>query len=105
MNRDVGLVHVGLPVAVKLEAFPFTRCGTLTGTVSSLSSDAIEDDKFWLVYPARVKLARAERGRSEAITAAVGMEVTADVRTGQRTILSYLFTPIAEVTQEAGREP
>jgi len=34
----------------------------------------------------------------------VGMQVTADIRTGRRSILSYLLSPIDEATQEAGRE-
>jgi len=32
------------------------------------------------------------------------MQVTADVRTGRRSILSYLLSPIDEAAQEAGRE-
>lgn len=39
-----------------------------------------------------------------AIRADVGMQVTADVRAGRRSILSYLISPIDEASQEAGRE-
>jgi len=105
LNRDVGFVHVGQPVAVKLEAFPFTRYGALVGRIQSLGSDAVEDEKLGLVYPARVVLDRsAGSRRGEAIKASVGMQVTADVRTGQRSILSYLLSPIDKAAQEAGRE-
>jgi len=105
LNRDVGFVHVGQPVAVKLEAFPFTRYGALPGRILSLGSDAIEDEKLGLVYPARVVLDRpAASQRGGTIKAAVGMQVTADVRTGRRSILSYLLSPIDEAAQEAGRE-
>lgn len=105
LNRDIGFVHVGQPVAVKLEAFPFTRYGALSGSIQSLGSDAVEDEKLGLVYPARVALDRsAESRRRAAINASVGMQVTADVRTGQRSILSYLLSPIDEAAQEAGRE-
>ena len=34
LNKDVGFVHVGQEVAVKLEAFPFTRYGTVPGRVT-----------------------------------------------------------------------
>lgn len=57
-----------------------------------------------LRYPARVKVIRGDRGRAGAIVAAVGMQVTADVRTGRRTILSYLLSPIDEAVQKAGKE-
>jgi hemolysin D len=105
LNRDVGFVHAGQPVAVKLEAFPFTRYGALVGTIQSVGSDAVEDEKLGLVYPARVSLERsATTRRSAGLKASVGMQVTADIRTGRRSILSYLLSPIDEASQEAGRE-
>jgi len=105
LNRDVGFVKVGQPVAVKLEAFPFTRYGTLTGTIQSVGSDAIEDEKLGLVYPARVALDRKSTPRQgNLIKAVVGMQTTADIRTGRRSILSYLFSPIDKASHEAGRE-
>ncbi|MBP2275349.1 MULTISPECIES: HlyD family type I secretion periplasmic adaptor subunit [Sphingomonas] len=104
LNRDVGFVRVGQPVAIKLEAFPFTQYGTLPGRIESLGSDAIEDEKLGLVYPARVALGRAQMSRSNTLRANVGMQVVADIRTGRRTILSYLLSPIDEAAQEAGRE-
>ncbi|PNB45804.1 HlyD family type I secretion periplasmic adaptor subunit, partial [Pseudomonas sp. FW305-130] len=88
LNRDVGFVRVGQPVAIKLEAFPFTQYGTLPGRIESLGSDAIEDEKLGLVYPARVALGRAQMSRSNTLRANVGMQVVADIRTGRRTILS-----------------
>jgi len=105
LNRDVGFIRVGQEVAVKLEAFPFTRYGALTGRVESLGSDAVEDEKLGLVYPARILLERSERSaRSARIKPSVGMQVTADIRTGRRRILSYLLSPIDATAQEAGRE-
>ncbi|MES2054348.1 MAG: HlyD family type I secretion periplasmic adaptor subunit [Pseudomonadota bacterium] len=105
LNRDVGFVRVGQAVAVKLDAFPFTRHGTLPGTIQSLGSDAIEDEKLGLVYPARIILDRTSGLKPNSqVKATVGMQVTADIRTGQRSILSYLLSPIDEATLEAGRE-
>ena len=105
LNRDIGFVRAGQAVAIKLEAFPFTRFGTISGRIESLGSDAVDDEKMGLIYPARVKLDPAARlGRSASVRPAVGMQVTADVRTGKRSILSYLLSPIDEATQEAGRE-
>lgn len=40
----------------------------------------------------------------DKIRADVGMQVAADVRTGRRSIMSYLFSPIDEAAQQAGRE-
>ena len=43
-NKDVGFVKVGQKVEVKVETFPFNRYGTLTGTVSLVSNDAVNYD-------------------------------------------------------------
>ena len=104
LNKDVGFVKEGQPVAVKLEAFPFTRYGTVPGYVESLGSDAIEDEKLGLVYPARIRLDPSRQRKAEDINIGVGMSATADIRTGRRSILSYLISPINEATQEAARE-
>jgi hemolysin D len=104
LNRDVGFIRSGDFVAVKVEAFPFTRYGTLQGRVESVGSDAVEDEKLGLVYPVRVMLGHGSEGRSGEIRVAPGMEVTADIRTGRRSILSYLMSPIDEAAQKAGHE-
>jgi len=39
-NRDVGFVVAGQSVEVKIDAFPFTRYGLMSGTVLSVDRDA-----------------------------------------------------------------
>ena len=105
LNKDIGFVRVGQPVAVKLAAFPFTRYGTVVGRVDSLSSDAVQDEKLGLVYTGRVAIGRDMIQRSgETVALTPGMEVTADIRTGRRNILSYVLSPIDETRQDAARE-
>ncbi|MGY4396688.1 hemolysin D [Sphingomonas sp. UYAg733] len=104
-NRDVGFIRVGQEVAVKVEAFPFTRYGTFKGRVESIGSDAVEDEKLGLLYPARITIDASQAGlRSGSVKVVVGMQITADIRTGRRSILSYLLSPIDQASQEAGRE-
>ena len=43
-NRDVGFVHEGQDVQVKIETFEFTRYGLLHGTVTGVSRDTITED-------------------------------------------------------------
>ncbi|MGK6317935.1 HlyD family type I secretion periplasmic adaptor subunit [Sphingomonas sp. DT-204] len=104
LNRDIGFVRVGDEAAIKLEAFPFTRYGTLRGQVESIGSDAVEDEELGLVYSARIILTHRVSQIRSKISPAVGMQVTADIRTGRRSILSYLLSPIDALSQEAGRE-
>lgn len=105
LNRDIGFARVGQPVAVKLEAFPFTRYGTIPGRLLQIGSDASEDEKLGLIYTARVALMRSTilRDGSE-VRLSPGMSATADIRTGSRSLLSYLLSPIDKASKEAGRE-
>ena len=45
LNKDVGFVHAGQPVEIKIEAFTFTRYGLLHGTVADLSRDTAPTDQ------------------------------------------------------------
>ncbi len=56
LNKDVGQLHIGDPAAIKLEAFPFTRYGTIPGTLTQLSRDAVQDEKLGLVYQAKIRI-------------------------------------------------
>jgi len=104
-NKDVGFVAAGQPVALKVEAFPFTRYGAVPGRLEQISSDAVQDEKQGLVYTARVTLDRATIRRDGAnVPLTPGMAVTADIRTGRRSLASYLLSPIDEIRTTAGRE-
>lgn len=105
LNRDVGFVHVRDRVVIKLEAYPFTRYGTLEGEVSEISPDAIVDERRGLVFPARIKVGkkRVMLDRKQ-ITLTSGMSVVAEIVTGKRTVIGYLWSPVAKAVREAGRE-
>jgi hemolysin D len=41
-NKDIGFVAEGQETVVKLDALPFTRCGTMVGHLATVSGDAVE---------------------------------------------------------------
>ncbi|WP_353227165.1 HlyD family type I secretion periplasmic adaptor subunit [Novosphingobium sp.] len=105
LNRDIGFVHEGQTASVKIDAFPFTRYGTVSGTVVSLSHDAVPDQKLGATYVARIRLDRASidvNGKTVALTQGLG--VTVDIRTGSRRIISWLLSPIMTTVKQAARE-
>jgi hemolysin D len=105
INRDVGFVHEGQAVRVKLEAFPFTDYGIVEGVVETVSRDAIQDEKRGLVYAARIRLKRrfiTVAGKPQPI--GPGLAVQAEILTGRRRIIQYLLSPISRTIDEAGRE-
>jgi hemolysin D len=105
LNKDIGFVLAGQRVTVKLDAFPFTRYGTVDGEVVDVSRDANKDDKLGLIYPVRVRLDAADinvEGKRVAI--APGMAVSAEIITGNRRVIEYVLSPVLRYRSEAGRE-
>ena len=105
LNKDAGFVHEGQEVAVKVEAFPFTRYGSVPGTVVSISRDAVPDPKLGATYVAQIRLARPDLmvdGKRTMLGSGLG--VVADIRTGSRRIISYLLSPVQTSVAQAGRE-
>jgi hemolysin D len=47
-NRDIGFVHPGQPVNIKIEAMDFTRYGMLHGSVTSISRDVVSDNQQYM---------------------------------------------------------
>jgi len=124
-NRDIGFVRAGQEVEIKVDTFNFTRYGLLHGKVLSVSEDAIIRDKPQdradraaptppdtsepkgqeLTYSARISLDRTRMQIDERmVNLSPGMAVTAEIKTGSRTILSYLLSPLLRYRQEALRE-
>lgn len=104
LNRDIGAVRVGDPAAVKIEAFPFTRYGTLPGKVTRISPDSIVDERRGLVFPATIRLEAKRDGRAREIRIGPGMAATAEIVTGRRRVIEFLWSPVARAVSEAGRE-
>lgn len=123
-NRDIGFVHAGQDVAIKVDTFNFTRYGLLGGKVLSVSPDSIVHDRVEgpdrfgravpdtsepkgqeLLYVAHVSLDRTNiQIEDKEIDLFPGMAVTAEIKIGSRTIISYLLSPLLRYAQESFRE-
>lgn len=104
-NRDIGFVNSGQDAEVKVETFPFTKYGTLHGTITHISSDAIQDEKLGLVYASRVKLDRDTiQVEDKKIRLSPGMVVTVEVKTGTRRVIEYFLSPLMQYADESFRE-
>ena len=105
LNRDVGFVHEGQSATVKIDAFPFTRYGSVLGTVVSLSRDAVPDKRLGATFVVRIRLARGTiTTDGKTVPLGAGLGVTADIRTGNRRIISWLLSPIVTTVSEAAKE-
>ncbi len=101
-NKDIGFVHAGQEVVVKLETFPFTRYGTLDAQVKSVSADAVNDEHRGAIFPALVQVqAKHIMVDGKRIALSPGMNVTAEIKTGQRRVIDYLFSPVHKALDES----
>lgn len=128
-NQDIGFVKQGQSAVIKVEAFPFTRYGSITGTVQRVSRDAVEERDAQamadpmtaarpggaqagagqhgpsLVFPALVRLERSTINvDGTEIALSPGMSVTVEILTGQRRAIDYVLSPLREVAASSGRE-
>jgi HlyD family secretion protein len=118
-NEDSGFVHEGQRVKVKLAAYPFQKYGTLEGTVTLLGADASDAvapqngqptdrasrPRGGLGYRALVAIdSQILERRREKLKLAAGMQVVAEIRQGERSVLEYLLSPVQRAVQEAARE-
>jgi hemolysin D len=120
-NKDIGFVEEGQEAQIKVDTFPFTRYGLLSGTVLSVSGDAIAPDPLKektaspsskqdqkqqdLSFMARVSLEKTfMQIDNRLVNLTPGMAVTAEVKTGRRRIISYLLSPLMQYQDESIRE-
>jgi HlyD family secretion protein len=112
-GRDVGQIAVGQPVRIKFEPFPFQKYGTGKGTVRVISQDSFAPDPKAeaagrsatphyrvLIDLSDVQL-RLPPDRAQMIP---GMAVTAEMKVGQRSVISYFLYPLLRGLDESIRE-
>lgn len=105
LNKDVGFIYPGQSVTVKVDAFPYTRYGTIDAELLSISRDSTTDEQLGLVFPAQIQLNKNNiliDGQTVELTP--GMSVVAEIKTDKRRVIDYLFSPIREYQAEALRE-
>jgi hemolysin D len=113
-GKDIGQIVVGQPVRIKFEAFPFQKFGTGSGIVRVVSQDTFAPDNTKrenaprmpapyyrvLVDVTETKL----RGQPERMQMIPGMAVTAELKVGRRSVISYFLYPLLRGLDESIRE-
>ncbi len=106
---DIGFVRVGQPVDIKLSAYEYTIFGSMKGRVEVLSPDALGDPERAAQAEATYyrALVRADvpglEHKGQMLPVMPGMAGSAEIRTGQRSVLAFLLTPMIK-SSEAFRE-
>ena len=121
VGMDAGFVHPGDTVTIKFDTFPFTQYGAAEGKVRVVSADSFTsnpDEKQRGVqqasagnnaatfYRARISLDEIKlHGTPPGFHVGPGMTVMADIKVGERTVVSYLLSRVLPIAMDGMREP
>lgn len=105
--QDISRIRLNDTVRIRLSAYDSAKYGWVDGRVNRISPDAVNDEQNGgashysvdVVFESKLIL---ENG--EAVTFIPGMTATVDVLSGKRTVLEYLWQPIATIQQLALRD-
>jgi len=107
--RDIGFVRQGDHARIKLEAFPFQKHGALEGTVKVISEDTFQKDTAMgsaVTYRSRIGLTTTTlRDVPTDFRLIPGMTLSAEIKVGERRVISYFLYPIMRYLDESLREP
>lgn len=97
-NQEAGFVKTGMPVQVKLDAYPYQDYGIVTGKVSSISPDTKPDQRLGAVYRVEVTLDRSYvTANNQTIQLKAGQTAIAEIIIRRRRIADILLDPIRQI--------
>ncbi len=107
---EVGFVRVGMPATIKLDSYDYYRYGGLQGEVEYISPDTLEagngpngqpQTHYRVRVATRVSTLQGPDGRPLPVLP--GMTASIEIRTGERSVLEFLISPMLK-GREAFRE-
>ena len=116
-SSDVARQRVGDNVRVKLDALPFQRHGTLSGTLRVITESSFQPDRKTgapadkpdgqpAFFRGRIALGPLKlQDVPKDFRLIPGMTATAEMNVGRRTVISYLLDPVIRLFDESLREP
>lgn len=113
-SRDIGRVEIDKEARIKFDAYPFQKFGTASGKIRTISRDAFTPSQQEAAsgqqntpyFKARVLLSDTRlRGSDEPVRLLPGMTVSAEIKVGRRTVISYFLYPLLRGLDDSIREP
>lgn len=103
--QDIDVVRAGLEARVMLSAYAARRVPPIAATVVQVSPDRFEDKQTGLpYYTSRIRIDEKDLSEYDYIELTPGMPADTLIVTGERSVLSYLMTPITDSFRKAFRE-
>ncbi|NLK71052.1 MAG: multidrug transporter, partial [Clostridiales bacterium] len=93
-------IEIGDKTAIKLEAYPYNKYGTVSGTITYISPSAFINEQMGSVYLVKIK----PENVSESIDIMSGLTGMVEIKTDKRTIMEYFLDPIIKGFDESLKE-
>jgi len=102
---DIDVVHPGLETMVQLTAYKTRTAPKMEGRLTHVSPDSFTDDRSGATYfVARIEISKEQLDVYKDVKLLPGMPATVFITVGERSLISYLFTPITDSISHAFRE-
>ncbi|SVK46174.1 protein secretion efflux system ABC transporter [Acinetobacter baumannii] len=90
-------MQVGLPVELLFSAFNQSTTPRVEGEVTLVGADRLTDEKSGApYYSVRAKVSEEGLRRLSGLEIRPGMPVEGFIRTGERSMMNYLFKPLTD---------
>lgn len=104
-TRDIGYVQVGQGVDVRVSAYDFARYGTAKGVLHRISATSVVDPQGQPYFKGWVSLKTPYVGTIPGrYPIRAGMGVEAEILTGEKSLMAYMFKPIVRALESGFRE-
>ena len=105
-SSEAGSIAMGDPVTIKIDAFPWRRNGMLQGRLQDVSHGSFTPEgSTTALHAGRVTLSGALSNLPPGADVLPGMTLTAEIKTGTRSVLDYFLDPLMRGMTESLREP
>jgi HlyD family secretion protein len=102
---DIDQLQLGQETRIRFSAFNQRTTPEITGVVFRIAGDLIREQQTGLAYyTAGIRVEPAELGKLKGLRLLPGMPAEAYIKTGERTLGSYLLRPLLDQMQRALRE-
>lgn len=92
LPQDIAFLRPGQEAMVRFSAYDFMIYGGLEAVLDQISADTVTDDTGKAYYLVRVRTLKASLGDNLPIIP--GMTAEVDIKTGSKTVLSYILKPL-----------
>ncbi len=104
-TQDIGFVKLNEPAEVKVATYNYSQYGYLNGRVMHISASTFFTEKQLPYYKVLVSLDKNYLGDDPKQNLILpGMTVTAEILSGEKTLIAYIFKPIERLFSSAFHE-